>query len=290
MGIGRRTRRTPRFEQDAHARRARAQAHLERRRRANRPAREHRGSRRLQAAAIAAASFAAGALAAGPVWELLASAASPAGLRSLVIQGHDRLAAREIAEAAGVGAGAAPGAALPAVAAALQTHPWIESARVLPAPGGRLLVRVRERVPRALLLRDGSDERLLVDASGTPFAEARDGDAQGLPVLVSARSFARGETDPLLAEGLSLAEALPRRGLDAGAVLALPDASRPAEGWVWRRGEPPLEAVLGEEQLDLRLDRLAALLRARPEAARDARRLDLRFRDRAVLGGRSGSG
>jgi len=55
------------------------------------------------------------------------------------------------------------------------------------------------------------------------------------------------------------------------------------EGFALQLADPRARVVLGREDLDARLDDLAQLLSARPDAVAAAEQIDLRFADQAVL-------
>ncbi|MCZ6781791.1 MAG: FtsQ-type POTRA domain-containing protein [Proteobacteria bacterium] len=294
--------RITRFERNARERRSRARAHLERRQKTNRPA-PGLWRQRLHAAGLFAGSLALGMLLA-PIlfrWATtgtgMGAGGAPTRVTSIAVQGHERLRADQVALATGLEPGAPLGELEPGeMEARLAEHDWIESAAVMAAPSGRLWVRVTERKPRAVLVQSGSAERRFVDGSGTPFAPLAEDETSELPVLRSSESLPTGEPDPVLAEAVALAEELRRRGIGELEALQLPQSENPAEGWVLQRRTPPRIAVLGagDGQLGARLDRLSALLRTDLDAVRRSARVDLRFRDRAVLrpagnGGKSGS-
>jgi hypothetical protein len=91
-----------------------------------------------------------------------------------------------------------------------------------------------------------------------------------------------GEASPALAQAVALARRLPELGLPAPEEVGVAADDDPAGFWLRL---PGLRAqfVLGREDVDAKLADLAHLLReARSELA-NAERVDLRFRDQAVL-------
>jgi len=221
--------------------------------------------------------------------------AEPAPLRSIAVQGNQHLSTREVAVATGIDPAASDGEiSIEAVEARLESHPWILSARALQLPTGRLLVRIQERTPVALLCSphpcDGDETGwLLVDAYGTPFANVLSGDDRTLPRIVGRRALATRETDPDLARAVSLQDRLPAAGsARAPAALELPEASS-SEGWVLHLSSPAQRVLLGSRDLEARLERLEWLLAADLASAREAEVIDLRFAERAVLRSASAS-
>jgi len=210
-------------------------------------------------------------------------------VRSIAVQGHDRLPASAVAEASGV----APGSTMKdldraAIASQVAAHPLVREARVAVLPAGRLVVRVEEREPRALL-RGPARERApsnwwLVDETGTPFANTRADAWSRLPRLRS-RSEVRDDT---ASESLRFAIEL-ARGLDDPRFDALSDreielpGETGSDGWVIHTRGNPQRVLLGNEAVEPRLERLAMLLEARLPEARTASEIDLRFAGQAVL-------
>ncbi|MBW2272051.1 MAG: FtsQ-type POTRA domain-containing protein [Deltaproteobacteria bacterium] len=274
----------------------RARSHLDRiRSRSGRRSLDHL---RFVLGGAFACSLAAGAWLAMPVVAALESGwvSEPFLLDAISVQGNHRLEASSVAVATGVAKGSPfEDVRSEAVEAALLAHPWIRSAEALRLPTGRLLVKIDEHEPRAALRlqnapRDNARWRL-VDASGVPFAPAEPGDVATLPHLRGTSTIAQsGQESPELARGVAVLESLSRlaarAGEDAaglaGAELALPEANS-SRGWVLHMGDPQREVILGESGLDQRLEHLALLLDAEPEALGAAREIDLRFADRAVL-------
>jgi cell division protein FtsQ len=256
-----------RVERAARARRRRALAHLERVRN-QREAEDKPLPRRLHAVLLGL-SLAAGA------W-VGAAGLADATLEMISVRGARHLSAQAIAEASGVAPGV-PLAALDreAVAARLAKHAWIEQARVLALPNGRLLLGVVEHEPVAVL---AGEEPWAVDAAGSPFAPAPAVGLEALPRLVATHAVAPRE----LAQAVALARRLPELGLAAPLEVGIAAPDDP-EGLSLRLPGLAPRVVLGREDLDARLADLIRVLEAELPELGDATRLDLRFRDQAVL-------
>jgi cell division protein FtsQ len=251
----------------ARARRRRALAHLERVR-DQREASNNPPPHRLRALVLAL-SFAGGAWV-GSAW------LADATLETVSVRGARHLSAQAIAAISGV----APGAPLAAldrdsVAARLTENAWIEQARVLALPSGRLLLTVVEREPVAVL---AGEEPWAVDAAGSPFAPAPSVGLEALPRLVATHTTAPGE----LAQAVALARRLPELGLATPLEVGIAAPNDP-EGLSLRLPGLAPRVVLGRENLDAKLASLTRVLEAKLPELASATRLDLRFRDQAVL-------
>lgn len=261
-----------RVERSARTRRRRARAHLDRVQRRREEPRAGLPVRRA-GLLVLALSVCAGALSAA-AWRREAT------FESLAVQGLRRVSAAEIAAQSGL----APGTPLAeldpeALAARLAQHGWIESARALRLPTGRVLVGVAEREPAALLV---GETPFAVDAAGVPFAPLGEAAGEGLPRIAAAQPPEPGAASPELAEAVALARRVAALGLPAAREIgvAAPDDPR---GYSLRlAGLAPL-VVLGRDDLDARLADLARLLHAALPALGRAQQVDLRFRDQAVL-------
>jgi cell division protein FtsQ len=256
-----------RVERAARARRRRALAHLERVRN-RREARDNPPVRRLHALVLGL-SLAAGAWV-GHAW------LADATLETVSVRGARHLSAQAIAAASGV----APGVRLASldrdsVAARLAEHAWIEQARVLALPSGRLLLGVVERKPVAVL---AGEEPWAVDAAGSPFAPAPPSGLEALPRLVAARAAAPRE----LAQAVALARRLPEFGLATPLEVGIAAPNDPEGFWLRLPGLAP-RVVLGRDDLDAKLADLVRILEAKLRELASATQLDLRFRDQAVL-------
>lgn len=265
-----------RTERAARARRRRARAHLERvQRRSREPAARvalpTRGPR--AAALVLLVSICAGVLSAA-VWRRHAS------LASLAVQGLHRVSAAEIAARSGL----VPGTPLAdldvsALAERLAQDGWIERARALPLPTGRVLVEVSERKPVALL---AGDTPWAVDAAGVPFAPLGEAESADLLRIAPAQAPTPGEANTDLAEAVALAGQLRDLGLPAVEEIGVAAPGDP-QGFSLRLAGLTPRIVLGREDLPARLSDLARLLEAALPALGRATQVDLRFRDQAVL-------
>lgn len=265
--------------------------------------------RRALAFAIACAAGLAAGFAAGPhaaPWLWRAIDGPGRAVEAIAVVGHERVDAEAIARRTGVERGAPIDAIdFAAAAAAVAAEPWVREARVRRAPDGTLLVAVEERAAAALLEDAARGAWLALESDGRPIAPV---EPDAWPALPRLRSLAPVEpgvpnadavralalVGELAAHGLPAAEwiALPLR--DAPAAAAAPDARAasahgdadiaPAEaGFRAKLADGGAEVVLGDAPAAEQLARLATLLAERPDVARAAARIDLRFRDRAVL-------
>jgi len=218
-------------------------------------------------------------------------------VQSVAVLGNQRLSPIDVARASGVAPDSLASEVDRArVAEALERHPWIRRAEATLLPHGKLLVRIEEREPIALLRELAQDSQRaddetvwrLVDATGTPFARTRAPDWSRLPRLRSRRVLATGEVDPVLVEALSIVNFT--RG-NVGKRLATQEIELPAQdtdrGWVLHSQTLPHTVILGEGELQPRLERLALLLASDLPSARRAEEIDLRFAERAILRSRS---
>jgi len=213
-------------------------------------------------------------------------------LQEVAVQGARTLSPAEIAERAGVRPGQLLSSIEPErVRAALADEPWIASARVLRLPSGVLVIRVIEREAVARWRLEGREEMELIDRRGERFA-GRPDPRRPLP-LVQGAGAGPARIDE---ETRALLDELTRhRGLAtrAGSVtIHLPDESGQAEhgelgddeaGYVIQIGESGPRALLGRRRLRQRVARLAALLESVEPTIADARWIDLRYADQAVL-------
>jgi cell division protein FtsQ len=244
-------------------------------------------------ATIFCASAFAGVLFTGPVIAFGARV-DPAStvVDEIAVQGLHRLDARIVASASGVARGEARSEIdTDAVERRISAHPWVRSATVLEAPVGPLVVRVEERTPQAVLRAEGSHRWRLVDETGTPFAAAREDDLRTLPHVSSASELPMNAPNPLLAQAVQIGRDAQSSGLMAIAgsqqktwipELRLP-SEKGGEGWIIAAHGRAMEAVLGFDDLEGRLTRLARMLSSAPEALAGIGRVDLRFDDHAVM-------
>jgi cell division septal protein FtsQ len=224
-----------------------------------------------------------------------ASNEAPVRVRGLAVQGHKRLSAGRVAAASGLAPGMLASEIDTAkVAAALNAHEMIRSATVAALPHGKLILRVEEREPVAIVrapeVEGGGDVLRLVDTTGTPFARAQATDWSRLPRLRSATVLPTDQADPQLLSALWLAALIRQtNGSDREArEIELP-SQQTGLGWVLHSQELPRTVILGEDELEPRLEKLSLLLTSNMPAARAAEEIDLRFANQAVLRSRSPS-
>ncbi|MCP5044175.1 MAG: FtsQ-type POTRA domain-containing protein [bacterium] len=214
---------------------------------------------------------------------------APVLVQSVAVLGNQRLPAAAVALASGVARDAIASQLHPErIGSTLEEHPLIRSATATLLPDGKLVVRIEERDPVALLR--GSAKRgdtavwRLVDSTGTPFAQARAEQWSRLPRLRSNRVLETGEADATLLEAIEVATLL---GLDVEPSGSPREIELPQTdvggGWVLHSQTLPRRVLLGTGELEPRLERLAMLLDADPDAARGIEEIDLRFADQAVL-------
>jgi cell division septal protein FtsQ len=245
-------------------------------------------------AALFVASLAAGATVTWPTLEMASEwlGATPSRLESIEVQGNKRLTPEAVAAATGVAKGSPIREIdLREVERRLTGHAWIRSATATRLPTGQLLVLIDEREPGAALRESAADSWQLIDRDGTPFTTARSQDLAYLPRLSSDRKFEEGLSDPLLERALVLASEINRLELPrlAGpAELRLP-AEESTEGWILELRDHSLRVVLGAGEVEQNLKYLAQLLTSRLEEVRQAKQIDLRFSNRAVLKAASAS-
>jgi len=272
-----------RAEHKAEARRARALSHLQRVR-GQAPSKQSPNALFAAAAGIALLAGAASgvSLARGSDW--LGSNAPP---EDVSVRGARHLAALEVATAAGLGPDAGSGdLSLGEVEQRLEEHTWVTEARALRLPSGRLLLSIEERVPAAIVGAAGSEQQVLVDADGAPFADVPAEPDPTLPRIVTtdAPSLARPHDE--IADAIRIARRLPDFGLGPAVEITLAEADDPT-GLTLRLDGVPARVLLGRGDLDSKLKELARLLAAGVPEVTEASEIDLRFADQAVL--RNGS-
>lgn len=287
------------------ARRAtRARDHLERKRDQERRRRErevlraenipHRALvRGVFAPMLFVLAFGSGIAFARPVFESVWLPTTT--LQGIDVQGASIVAPETIARRAGVRPGDSLAALDPeAIARAVETEPWVESARVLRLPSGVLVISIAERNAVARWRVDPGDPVQLVDPRGKRFAgDLETGVALPLP-LVSGTN----ESDTLPVEALeilaeierhrSLREAQPEIVLHLPRLPGIQTATdgtnlESQTGYVLQLGEEGPRVLLGQRLFAERVSRLAALVESREPTFVDARWIDLRYADRAVL-------
>lgn len=270
-------------EADVRARAARAGA-----RRASR----QRHARRATIAALAAlaAGFAASSLAEGRVWRLVDGEAR--AIEAIVVTGHEQVDAQEIARESGVAPGSAIDAVdLAAVERAIEAVDWVRDATVHRAPNATLVVAIEERAAAALLLHVDSQSWFALEADGAPIAQVDPSAHATLPRLQASDALDLHVPSDDAQRALSLAGEFARRGLPPVEWIALParratseaDVDAGADGFRAKLAADGAVVALGDAPSANQLDRLGELLAKRPDVARDAASIDLRFRDRAIL-------
>jgi cell division protein FtsQ len=264
-----------------------------RRRRRGRPVKRRRtlGQRLLLLAiwiAACAAGVAAGVRASEPVIARLRP--EVLAVRNVAVVGASRAPAAEIVKALGLAAGT-PVLSIdaPELVRRVESHPWVARARVTLLRPGRILVAVEERQPVAVALLGNPPTRFWLDASGTPFLPVGAADAKGKLAVLGPEEAQPLAADPRFAEGVGLAAALERHGIRG--VKAVQVARGAPDLLPALELESGARVALGAGEHEAKLERLAALLRARPAELAAAREIDLRFGDRMVLrGGPTSSG
>ncbi len=166
--------------------------------------------------------------------------------------------------------------------ARLVEHPHVASALILRWPPAKLLVRVEERTPAAVVFLPGQRQPYLVDAEGRPYAPAGPLHVTDLPILVSAAASAIGEPDANLALAVELAHTVLRYSIGETARVHL-GAEGDTEGISIALGEGTQRVILGTGDFVAKLARLRALQEAELPEAAAAAEIDLRFRDQVVL-------
>jgi cell division septal protein FtsQ len=214
-----------------------------------------------------------------------------ARLERVTVQGAFALTPLTIAQEAKVEAGRRLDTVDPAIIReAITAEPWIESARALRLPTGTLVISVVERQAVARWQISDASDMELIDQHGQRFAGATD---RGGPL-----PLVRGEIDAdgsLPTPAIEILDEL-RRYADlttdpSELTLHLPDQqatgigpeSEPDSGYVLQIGEDGPRALLGRRLFTQRLARLAALLESEESKLQNARWIDLRYADRAVL-------
>jgi len=296
----RRTSRAAAGAAESNARGKRARDHLARKRRQERQRLERQrwraessGSRaRVRGVFVPvlfASAFALGVVAAPLLSEIFLL--RQARLERVAVQGAVALTPRDIAMEASVEAGRRLDMIDPTrIGEAVAADPWIQSARALRLPSGTLVISVVERQAVARWQDSESSNTELIDQSGQRFAGATE---RGGPLpLVRGQIEADGSLPTPAIEILGELKRYASLTKDPSVLtLHLPDhpvapAGSEAEsdsGYVLQIGEDGPRAVLGRQFFARRLARLAALLESEESKLQEARWIDLRYADRAVL-------
>jgi len=273
----------PQREQDYSRRQQRARRHLERIRSEPRS----RPPLSVVAPAAVVASLTIGALFGSPLVATARSwfAGETVRLEAISVRGAEHLSLAEVAEATGLPPGAEWASIDPReIEASLIEHPWIADASAVRLPTGRLLVRVTENIPRALVALGKPAQDFAVNLQGMPFASAANQEPSGLPRLIPSGAVERGVADERLAHAIELAYRLPEFDLPLPSEVFISDRADPT-GFAIRLPSLKPRIVLGHDQFDARLASLARLLETELEEVKGSETLDLRFADQAVLRG-----
>jgi cell division septal protein FtsQ len=228
-------------------------------------------------AVIFAAALGAGVCGGALRGEALLARAFPerAAQVRLAVLGNEHAAAFELAAAAEVGPGTRLASLdLARVRAGVAAHPWVREARVAALPPDLLLIAVTEREPVAQAKIGGTS--WLVDRTGRAFLLAAPGAA--LPVLIGATA----PDDARLAEGVAWLEALAAHGIAAPAQLVLA-GPEPTLALAANAPAPGARVLLGKDERDAQLARLARLLAAGLPELATAAEIDLRFGADVIL-------
>lgn len=257
---------------------------------------------KLVLGAMVFACFTVGLLGARPLTEAFLTwwRESPPRLERIAFLGHESLAVPDLAATSGLAKGAPlPGIDPGSVAQKLTAHAWIADAQVALLPNGTAVLGIRERVPVAILSTKDDPKGQLVDAAGVAFTSARPQDTAEGALLRLHSDHAVPE--PLLARAVELARAVAALGLPRldAALIKIPDEPQPGTldgedgGWVVRSADGELEVLLGwdrhpqdpQRPMSQSLGRLEHVLIASLFNDPARGRIDLRFKDQAVLRG-----
>lgn len=245
-------------------------------------------------------AFAAGILLAPLFSRNLLYRGSP--LERVAVQGATALTAADVTTTLNLPAGRLlDSIATQEIRDAVEAEPWIESIRSLRLPGGTLIVAIVEREAVARWLKRDSGEIEMIDERGVRFS-GRSEPGGPLPLVVGSLDEGRG----LSASAILILDELKKHAILAedptALTLRLPaNANAMAEtttgtvddelsGYVLHVGETGPRALLGKRFLRQRIARLAALLESDESRIQDARLIDLRYADRAVLRSEPASG
>jgi cell division protein FtsQ len=163
----------------------------------------------------------------------------------------------------------------------VELHPWVRQARVALLRPGRIVVEITEREPAAVTRIGRPPTLWLVDADGTPFAPTHDPRAAQGASIAGPADADPGTADGRLREGVRIARALRRHGIED--ALEVEVAGAPAAELPAIRLALGPRVLLGPGDLDAKLARLTRLLSARLGETTAAEVIDLRFGDRMVL-------
>jgi cell division protein FtsQ len=255
-----------------------------RRRRGKRAGRKRSLRQRLALLAIWMAACAAGVVLGMWASEPVIARLRPEVLavRNVAVVGASRTPAAEIVRALGLSAGTPVlSVDAPELVRRIESHPWVAHARVTLLRPGRILVAVEEREPVAVALLGDPPTRFWLDASGTPFLPVGSADAGDRLAVLGPEDAQPLAPDPRFAEGVTLAVAVKRHGIRGVRSVQVARAAPELLPALELAGG--VRVALGPGDHEAKLERLAALLLARPAELAGAREIDLRFGDRMVL-------
>lgn len=235
-------------------------------------------------AAVIAAGLVAGAIRSG-AFQLGASRLDEAlALETISVEGNHRASAADLVAASGLTAGTPlPDVDVETVRALVESHRWIQQARVVRVPPSIVILSVVEREPLAVAAEAGGAP-WLIDATGLPFAPASPDDVAALPWLVAPHPVAERVATTELARGAALALALRATTLADGAEIHVAPPPDP-DGLSLLVAGLRARVVLGHGDLPEKLRQLERLRAAALPETGTASVIDLRFADRAVLRG-----
>lgn len=168
-----------------------------------------------------------------------------------------------------------------AVALRVAELPQVDAARAVRLPPGRVVVGVHERVARGLVAGAGG-AAFLVCRDGVPFAPAGPGPHVDLPLLVTPGHPVAGQAEPGLTEAVAVAAAAAAAGFAVAEVRI--SGSEGAWDASVRLVGLAAEVALGRTpERDAALERLAKLVKHRPEWVAGATSIDVRFAGRGIL-------
>lgn len=195
--------------------------------------------------------------------------------------GASHLSAQEVAAASSVRAGQRLiDLDLAEIERRLTSHPWIASATLTRLPPGRLLIDISERQPGAVTPTEHGP--YFVDASGTAFAPAFPTSQEERVRFELDPPAQPGQADLRLTACVALMKQVAGEDLPRLQSVRITRDSDP-RGITIRLAGVESEVVLGRGDVDPKLDRLGRLLRAELPELADAKTIDLRFAQRAVL-------
>ncbi len=204
-------------------------------------------------------------------------------LRQVEVEGTRRLSPQEVRAWGGVRPGANLLTLDPArVARRLERSPWIRDAAVVKRLPDRLLIRVRERTPAAVVSAAG--RLFYVDEEGCLLEEVRPGERLDYPVVTGVEGVAPGRRGCGKTRGLqealsllrALGEVFPDRGVSEIHVDASEGLSLFFEGVPWA-------VRVGWRDYEGKLERLGAVFPRLAGRSRSIASVDLRFAGQVLV-------